>query len=453
MTSGKTGEYSLFTGCLIPSKFPFIEKATRMVFDKLGVKLHSIEGASCCPNQMAIQSSSIELWQVLAARNLCLAEQNGSDIMSLCNGCYDTLKTNNTKLKNDEKYRDQINSMLSDFGLEFKGTIDVKHIIQVLHDDIGTNPIEKAVTKPLKGFKIAPFVGCHVKRPMDHMGFDDPEEPYYLVDLMKVLGGDIISYAEEHSCCSGGLSIARADDVPNSARRMFKSVLDAGGRAMVVNCPYCFAQFFRNLGEVNDIFSEKLDLSIFYITQLMGISFGLDPAEMGMDIHYKYSAGQEEELLKCVMEPTEVEEGLSAGVTSAQLEICESCGACTDDCSTAMSVSDYHPDEILELVIAGKLDEALQRPDIWYCMNCHECTQHCPQNFGMVKLIVMLKNLAVQNGIVPEVVANRRMQLQDSSYSFEPNEELRSRLGLDEIKGTNIETFRKLIEEVVRGSR
>ncbi|UCH89211.1 MAG: 4Fe-4S dicluster domain-containing protein [Thermoplasmata archaeon] len=453
MIKSDSKEYSLFTGCLIPSKFPFIEKASRMVLEKLGVKLHAIEGASCCPNQMAIQSSSYELWEVLAARNLSLAEQNGHDILSLCNGCYDTLKTINSRLKNDEKFKNEINLLLKNFGLEYHGDIDVKHILQVLHDDIGLNAIDTKVDKRLKNLKCAPFVGCHVKRPMDHMGFDDPEKPYYLEDLVKVIGGDVISYPEKHSCCSGGLSIARSDDVAPSARRMLKSILDSGGEALVVNCPYCFAQFFRNIKEVNDIYSDSIELPVFYITQLIGVAFGFEPEEMGMNIHYDFSSGTEETVVEHILSTGQDHEVHSGEVTASQLEICSGCRACTDDCSTAMVVPEYHPEEILDLVLSGKVEEALKRPDIWYCMNCHECIQHCPQNFGMVKLLVRLKNLAVQNGIFPEVVANRRASLQDTSYSFEPDNELRQKMGLDKIKGPELEAFRKLVEEVVRGNK
>ena len=41
----ETKKYSLFTGCVIPSKYPFIEKASRKVLENLGLKLEEIEGA------------------------------------------------------------------------------------------------------------------------------------------------------------------------------------------------------------------------------------------------------------------------------------------------------------------------------------------------------------------------------------------------------------------------
>ncbi|MEE9151589.1 MAG: heterodisulfide reductase-related iron-sulfur binding cluster [Thermoplasmata archaeon] len=447
MKKTDTKAYSLFTGCLIPSKFPFIEKGTRKVLESLGMELHDIEGASCCPNQMAIKSSDDPLWYVLAARNLCLAEKKGYDILSLCNGCYDTLKTVNSRLKGDDEFRRDINDKLAKFGLEFRGEIDVKHLIQVLHDDIGMNTLEKKVIFHLRNLKCASFEGCHVKRPMDHMGFDDPDEPSYLEDLIKVIGGDCVSYSEEHSCCGGGLSIGRKHDVAPAARRVLVSALNEGARAIVVNCPFCFAQFYRSQKEINDIYADHLHLPVFYITQLVGLAFGLSPEELGMEMHYENSVGSERELVNQILGEGIDKTVFTNEITKSQLELCTKCFACTHDCPTAMTTSDYHPEEILELVLQGKLDEAVKRDDIWYCMNCHECVEHCPQSFGMVKLIFRLKNLAVERGIYPEVVGHRLSEIHETGYSFAPNIVLREELNLPKITLPDIKKLRKLMEK------
>ncbi|MDY6965627.1 MAG: heterodisulfide reductase-related iron-sulfur binding cluster [Halobacteriota archaeon] len=446
MVKTESKEYSLFTGCLIPSRFPFIEIASRKVLEFFDLELHDIEGAYCCPNQMAIQSSSKDLWHALAARNLCLAEEMGHDIVSLCNGCYDTLKSVNSRLKSDDKFRGRTNEMLADFGLEFNGSIDVKHIVQVLHDDVGPGAIENALTNPLQKLKCASFEGCHVKRPTDHMGFDDPNNPYYLEDLIRMIGGDVVSYSEQQSCCGGGLSIGRKDDVVPFARRVLRSVLDIGGRAIVVNCPFCFTQFYRSEREINEIYSEDLHLPVFYITQLIGLAVGLSPEEIGMPMHYENSVGGEEELVKEILSEKMYERTFTDEVTKSQLELCAKCLACADDCPTAMTTSMFHPEVILELVIEGRIDEALLRDDLWYCMNCHECVQRCPQGFGMAKLIIRLKNLAIAKGICPEVINSRMSDLFETGHSFAPNLGIREDMGLPEMKEPNLKELKKLIE-------
>ena len=450
MASGDPRNFSLFTGCLIPSKFPFIEMASRKVLEGLGLTLHEIEGASCCPNQMAIQASDRDLWHVIAARNLALAEGVGYDIVSLCNGCYDTLKTVNSKLKGDDAFRERVNASLAEQGLEFRGTIEVKHIVQVLHDDVGLNKIDKSVRVPIDRFSFAPFVGCHVKRPMDHMGFDDPEDPYYLRDIIRAAGGKLARYPEAEACCGGGFSIGSKDDVVPAARRVLRSIKETGADALVVNCPYCFSQFFTGERKVKDIYFESLELPVLYFTQVLGLAMGLDPEELGMPLHYKGSVGNERGLVERIRGEGPDDTAFAHGVTRAQLETCRTCLACVDDCSTAMVVPAYKPTELLDLVLEGRWEEAIARPDIWYCINCHECIQHCPQGFGMVKLLVLLKNLAVESGITPEVLEHRMEELLATGYSFGPDEELRAECGLGDICEPDMDKLRKLIEEVSR---
>jgi heterodisulfide reductase subunit C len=161
--------------------------------------------------------------------------------------------------------------------------------------------------------------------------------------------------------------------------------------------------------------------------------------------------GKEEVIVEKIVTDEKDCEIFNDEVTKEQIKICQSCLACTDDCSTAMTISEYHPEEILELVHNGKIDEAIGRKDIWYCMNCHECIQKCPQNFGMVKLIVRLKNLASAAGIRPGVVEHRLKELQDTGFSFAPNKEVRDELGLFECSRPKIDEFKKLIEEVTAG--
>ncbi|GAH17747.1 unnamed protein product [marine sediment metagenome] len=42
-------KFALFLGCVIPNRYPMIERATKNVFEKFKIELVDMEGASCCP--------------------------------------------------------------------------------------------------------------------------------------------------------------------------------------------------------------------------------------------------------------------------------------------------------------------------------------------------------------------------------------------------------------------
>ncbi len=83
-------EFKMFEGCTIGNRIPFIEAASRKVFDKVGIET-SQAPFSCCPDPTGMKSFDNEAWLAIGARNLCLAEAEGKDIISLCNGCANTL--------------------------------------------------------------------------------------------------------------------------------------------------------------------------------------------------------------------------------------------------------------------------------------------------------------------------------------------------------------------------
>ena len=91
-------KYAFFLGCLIPAREPNYENSVRKIAPELGIELVEMEGANCCA-PFSIQSVDYTSWLALAARNLCMAEQMGLNIVTLCNDCYESLLMTNTILK------------------------------------------------------------------------------------------------------------------------------------------------------------------------------------------------------------------------------------------------------------------------------------------------------------------------------------------------------------------
>ncbi|TFF97714.1 MAG: CoB--CoM heterodisulfide reductase subunit B, partial [Promethearchaeota archaeon] len=131
-TKTEPKEYKMFEGCVIGNRIPFIEASARKVFDILGIK--TSEGPfACCPDPTGLKQVDHSSWLALGARNLIIAEDEKKDIVSLCNGCFQTLKVANHELKHDEHEKEKVNKILESVDKEFKGTIDVHHFVEVLH--------------------------------------------------------------------------------------------------------------------------------------------------------------------------------------------------------------------------------------------------------------------------------------------------------------------------------
>src|SRR5450759_4551636 len=160
MFSGRTRgdvmkEFAVFWGCTIPARFPFIEKATRLVFDDLGAQVHELAGHTCCPEGVLVKSSNEDAFYTAAARNMAIVEKAGLGMVTPCNGCYSTFKEAQSHLTTDWRERERINELIASEDLHYSGKLQVEHFAEWLAEDLGAPLIASKVRKPLWGMKVA----------------------------------------------------------------------------------------------------------------------------------------------------------------------------------------------------------------------------------------------------------------------------------------------------------
>ena len=279
----KTEEFKIFPGCTIGNRIPFIEASARKVFDTLGIKTSDADFA-CCPDPVGFNAVDHESWLALGARNLTIAEGESKDIVSLCNGCFQTLKAVNHELKHNSQVREKINSKLKLIKREFKGSINVKHFVEVLHD-IGAEKIKEHVTHDFSGLKVACHTGCHYNRPSEIMQTDDPMEPIKLRELVEATGASAVDYTEEMLCCGSGVGNAEEETSMQILSNKFKSAIGAGAEAFIVICPACFQQMDTNQKKAGIQSNNEFNIPILYLTELMALSFGVNPDDIGLKFH------------------------------------------------------------------------------------------------------------------------------------------------------------------------
>jgi len=274
-------KYLIFLGCAIPYRVSAYEISSRKVLAKLGVELVEMPEFNCCG--LPLDPVSHETMMILAARNLALAEQQGLNILTLCPGCAGSLKKVNKILKEDKALKEQINGQLKESGLEFKGTIEAKHLLQVLKEDVGIDNIKKAVVKPLTMLKVAEHNGCHILRPKAYIGFDDPEDPQTLKALVEATGATCLDYIDETECC-GAPSVGVSDKVAlQLARDKLSHVKQVDAQALITICPFCHIMYDTNELRIEKMFNEVYGIPVLHYPQLLGLALGMTPEELAFN--------------------------------------------------------------------------------------------------------------------------------------------------------------------------
>ena len=280
-------EYKLFAGCTIGNRIPFIESSARLVFNRLGIQISEAQ-FSCCPDVTGFKTFDNFGWLVLGARNLCLAEAEGKDIITLCNGCANTLRGVSYQLKHDSHKKEKVNEELAKIGKEYQGTIEIKHFVDVLKEDIGISKIQEKIEKPLTPLKVACHPGCHYMRPTEWMENDDPMNPRNLKELVASTGANVIDYEGQTVCC--GSATMNHYGFKEIGMQMLKHKFDLINKTkdvdvICVHCPSCFRQFDTKQKDLQKEFGIEYNIPVLYLTELLALSMGFDLKDYGMKFH------------------------------------------------------------------------------------------------------------------------------------------------------------------------
>ncbi len=285
----KKWSYGFFLGCLIPNRYPMISTSIREVFDTLGAKLYELQGASCCPAPGVFKSFHTPTWELIAARNLTIAEELGVTPITGCNGCYGTLKDAWYEFQHNPEKKKKVNDVLAKVGRKFKGTHEPKHIVQALYIDIGVDYLKDHIKLKFNNLRCAVHYGCHIVKPSEKRPWGGKyEHPTFLDEIVELTGAKSIDYINKYMCCGAGGAVRTAvkEVSADFTREKLTNMRDAGVDVIITCCPFCHLQFDLGQIEVNDIFKdmigEPFKIPVIYITQLLGLAMGIDPNKLGL---------------------------------------------------------------------------------------------------------------------------------------------------------------------------
>ena len=275
------GEYLIFLGCVIPYRLQSYEISARRILEAFDVKLVEMPSFNCCG--FPVDPINHELASSLAARNLCLAEDLEMDILTLCNGCFSSLNKTNRMLKEDRSFREKINKALGEIGMEYKGSIEVRHLVHVLIEDIGLEEIKKAIKRPLKNIQVAQHSGCHLIRPSRYASRGGSGGIEMLKELIRATGAECLEYEDEDECC-GNPIIGVNEEIPlQLAKEKLEHVRAVGAQALITVCPFCHIMYDLNQSRIEKKFGLELGIPVLHYPQLLGLAMGLRPDELALN--------------------------------------------------------------------------------------------------------------------------------------------------------------------------
>ncbi len=278
---------SLFLGCLIPNRYPGIEKATKLCLEKLDIDCVDLPGASCCPAPGVFRSFDRTTWLAVASRNIVLSEEMERDVLTLCNGCYGTLADAASALSKDADLRKDINRHLEKIGKKFKGTADVRHITELLYDELGPEGIRDKIARPVD-IRVALHYGCHLVKPSKERQLGSVEWPTFFDELVEATGAHSVDYQDKMSCCGagGGVRSALLDTSLAMTEHKLSRIKAAGVDCIVDACPFCHLQFDAGQVDIREKTGRNYDIPVLHYMQLLGLALGFTVEELGIDMNY-----------------------------------------------------------------------------------------------------------------------------------------------------------------------
>jgi heterodisulfide reductase subunit B len=273
-------KFALFEGCNIPARVTQYADATQAVFKKLGVELVGLAGFNCCG--YPVRNIDQRAFVLSAAKNLALAESANLDLMAMCKCCYGSLKKAEFVLNADQDLKSDINAALSKEKLHYEGRVRIKHLLTVLHDDVGLEALKPLILKTFNGLQIAVSYGCHALRPSKITGFDDPVAPTLFDELVEVTGAYSVEWTRKLDCCGAPLTGVNDRLAMDMALSKISSAKEAGAHYVCTACPYTHLQFDWVQKEMAANSGGWEPLAAILYPQLLGLAMGIDEATLGL---------------------------------------------------------------------------------------------------------------------------------------------------------------------------
>lgn len=279
--SAKSGHaYPYYPGCSLQHDNHAYGVSTMAIAKALGFDLVEIDDWNCCGATEYFTVNRLPAY-ALVARNLALASGEGAEeLLVPCSACFLNLHKTDKNMKLYPELKEKINQALAAGNLSYKpGTIKVRHLIEMIVNDIGMDGLRERLKRPLYGLKLAPYYGCLIARP--DAQFESTEQPTAMDRLIEALGAQSTSFSLKTFCCGGHMTQISEVTALEMIHKIVKNAADSGADAIVTICPMCQLNLDVYQDNANRLFDTEYKMPVLYFTQVIGLALGLSPKELG----------------------------------------------------------------------------------------------------------------------------------------------------------------------------
>ncbi len=279
-------KYLYYPGCSLEGTAREYDFSTRAFMQAMGHELIELKDWTCC-GASAAEATSRLLSIALPALNLAIAEktEGAKDILVPCSACYLNLKNAYEKTRKDPVLLDKVNLILKEKNLRLQGKARVRHLLDVISQDIGAENIRNRVRQDFSGLRIAPYYGCQCLRP--YPVFDDPEKPLSMEPLIEAVGASVHTWDMGGKCCGA----SHVSTKPEVGLALSGAVLKEarGADAIVTVCPMCQMNLEAYQKKISSNYGQNLSKSILYLPQLLGLAMGISEKDLCLDMNLAVS--------------------------------------------------------------------------------------------------------------------------------------------------------------------
>ncbi|WP_089727393.1 CoB--CoM heterodisulfide reductase iron-sulfur subunit B family protein [Candidatus Thiosymbion oneisti] len=280
-------EYAFYPGCSSQkgASSSNLMTSVRTMCEELDIQLNEIPDWNCCAASIGYAGGGELPRLTLSARNIALSEKHhaGQDLVATCAACWLSTREAAERLEEDAGLMAEANQALAEADLALKNQTPIKHMVEVLIEDIGYEEMGAKVKKPLAGIKIASYVGCQTNRPFGIVG-ESFENPVYLDKMIDTLGGESIpGYEKKVQCCGGALAFSEPEKSQEMVKGIIEAAYDHGADMIATPCPVCQMNVEVYQPDINATYGTKFNMPVVYYSNLMAVAYGRNAKDAALD--------------------------------------------------------------------------------------------------------------------------------------------------------------------------